>query len=126
MPAQPPAGRLRDLPAIAIFGFKVPVATDFRARLLGLARLDREEAGAGLLIPRCNSVHTFGMRFELDLVFLDEARCALAIRRAVQPRRFASHRAASAVLELPSGASLPPLFPAKSAREGGEILSRPP
>jgi uncharacterized membrane protein (UPF0127 family) len=119
-------GRFGGLPTTVIFGFEFPVATDFRARLLGLARLDREEAGVGLLIPRCNSVHTFGMRFELDLVFLDQAQCALTIRRAVPPRRFASHRAATAVLELPSGGNLPRLFPAKSGCEGGEIVSRPP
>jgi uncharacterized membrane protein (UPF0127 family) len=48
-----------------------PVAKDFRTRLRGLSFRDRTVAGQGLLIPRCASVHTFGMRFELDLYFLD-------------------------------------------------------
>ncbi len=81
----------------------MPVATGFRTRLLGLAMLSREQAGAGLLIPRCSSVHTFGMRFALDLVFLDERGAPLAVHRDVRPRRLVRHRSAVAVLELPAG-----------------------
>ena len=50
-----------------LLGLEVPVATTRLSRLLGLALLRRRRAGAGLLIPRCRSVHTFGMRFPLDL-----------------------------------------------------------
>ena len=78
------------------------MAVGFRARLLGLAFLGRERAGAGLLIPRCSSVHTFGMRFPLDLVFLDERGAPLAIRRNVRPCRLVRHRGAAAVLEIPA------------------------
>jgi uncharacterized membrane protein (UPF0127 family) len=80
----------------------VPVAGGFRARLLGLAGIAPERAGGGLLIPRCSSVHTFGMRFALDLFFLDHEGEPLAIRRAVPPWRFASCRGATAVLEIPA------------------------
>ena len=55
----------------------------------------------GLLIPRCASVHTFGMRFPLDLVFLDRDGRPFSFRRAVPPRRLAFDRRAAAVLELP-------------------------
>jgi len=79
------------------------VADGFRARLLGFAYLDRADAGAGLLIPRCASVHTFGMRFTLDLYFLDEAGEPLAIRHEIGPRRVVSCRGARAVLEIPAG-----------------------
>ncbi len=89
-----------------MLGLQVPVATGPRARLLGLSRLDRDEAGAGLLIPRCCSVHTFGMRFALDLVFLDRRGGVLSTRRAVPPRRLAADRRAAAVLELPSGTEM--------------------
>jgi hypothetical protein len=78
------------------------VAVGFRARLLGLSHLDRERAGTGLLIPRCARVHTFGMRFALDLAFLDEWLRPLAVRCSVPPGRLAGHRGAAAVLELPS------------------------
>ena len=82
-------------------GVEVPVALGLRARLLGLSHLDREEAGPGLLIPRCARVHTFGMRFALDLVFLDGALRPLAVRRAVPPGG-SPVVGAAAVLELPS------------------------
>jgi trehalose synthase len=94
--------RLRRLPSTTVLEREVPVATGLRARLLGLAHLDRDRAGAGLLIPSCSSVHTFGMRFPLDLIFLDRRGAPLAVRREVPPRRVVSHRGAAAVLELPS------------------------
>ncbi|HEX6782713.1 MAG TPA: DUF192 domain-containing protein [Solirubrobacterales bacterium] len=80
----------------------VPVAEDFRTRLRGLAFRDREEAGPGLLIPRCASVHTFGMRFALDVYFLDGDGRALSVRRGVPPNRVLWCRGARKVLEIPS------------------------
>lgn len=104
------ASRLRRLPVNTVFGRPVPVATGLRARLFGLAYLERDEVGAGLLIPRCSSVHTFGMRFALDLYFLDERLSLLIVSREIPARRVVSHRGASAVLEIPAG-------------EGGEFSS---
>jgi uncharacterized protein len=80
----------------------VPVATRRWPRLLGLAFLDPERAGEGLLIPRCRSVHTFGMRFALDLVFLAADGRVLELRREVPPGRLVRSRAADSVLELPA------------------------
>lgn len=102
MPANRDHDRFETLPRREALGHLVPVATTFRSRLLGLAGLSREQAGAGLLIPRCASVHTFAMRFDLDLVFLDRDGRGLAIHRQVPPRRLLWHRAATAVLEIPS------------------------
>jgi len=110
--SQSPPPRLRHLPTTAVLGHEVSVAQNFRARLLGLAFLSREQVGGGLLIPRCASVHTFGMRFSLDLFFLDERGEPLAIRRHVSPCRVVFARGAAAVLEVPSPA-------------GGEFSSRP-
>jgi len=80
----------------------IPVAESFRSRLLGLAWRDRAQAGPGLLIPRCASVHTFGMRFTLDVYFLDRGGEVIAVRRAVPPRRVVCCRGAAAVLEVPA------------------------
>ncbi|TMK57163.1 MAG: DUF192 domain-containing protein [Actinobacteria bacterium] len=80
----------------------VPVAKGFRTRRRGLSRLERSEAGPGLLIPRCSSVHTFGMRFALDLYFLDREGGVISVRRSVPPRRLAWQRGAAAVLEIPA------------------------
>jgi hypothetical protein len=107
------APRLSELPRAAVLGREVPVATGRRARLLGLAHLDREAAGAGLLIPRCASVHTFGMRFALDVHFLDRHGAPLAVRFGVPARRVLFARGAHAVLEIP-------------AEEGGEISALRP
>jgi len=101
MPAM--AMRLAGLPTVELAGRRVPVAATRRARLLGLALLDRDSAGAGLLIPGCRSVHTFGMRFALDLVFLDGAMVPVSVRRRVPPHRLALERRARSVLELPAG-----------------------
>jgi uncharacterized protein len=91
-------------PDLSIF----PLAEDFRTRLRGLAWRWRSQAGPGLLIPRCSSVHTFGMRFELDVYFLDRDGRVLSARRRLPPRRVVWHCGAAAVLEIPAG-------------EGGEI-----
>ena len=102
-----PPRRFRDQPRVEMWGRRVPVALSRRARLLGLALLDRRGAGAGLLVPGCRSVHTFGMRFALDLVFLDRSLRPVSLRRAVAPGRVAFERDARAVLELPAGEPAP-------------------
>lgn len=94
--------RFESLPRRRVGGHTVPVATSFHSRLLGLAGLTREQAGAGLLIPRCASVHTFAMRFALDLVFFDGDDRELAVYLSVPPRRLLWERGAAAVLEIPS------------------------
>jgi uncharacterized membrane protein (UPF0127 family) len=94
---------LAALPQRTIAGRRVPVAVGFRARLLGLALLDRADAGPGLLLPRCSSVHTFGMKFALDVYFLAADGTLLEVRRAVPPRRLVACRGAAAVLEVPAG-----------------------
>lgn len=104
-PPSRPARRVRrfdSAPLRTVASHEVPVAVSLRARLLGLALLDRADAGPGLLIPRCAAVHTFGMRFALDLYFFGTDGRVLAVRRAVPRRRFVSHRGAAAVLEVPA------------------------
>jgi uncharacterized protein len=67
------------------------VAEGFRERLLGLAGVAEPPAGTALLIPRCRAVHTFGMRFRLDVLFvtLDEDRLVVHdARQDVPPCRF--------------------------------------
>jgi uncharacterized membrane protein (UPF0127 family) len=81
---------------------EVVIARSFRARLLGLA-LRRSPPGYALLIPRCRCVHTFGMRFALDLVWLDADGQVLAVDRRVGPGRMVARRGAWAVLEAPAG-----------------------
>jgi hypothetical protein len=95
--------RFRGLTRAPVLGRVVPVAERPGARLAGLSLLRREQAGPGLLIPRCSSVHTFGMRFALDLVFLDAGGRPLRRVGGVGAGRVVSCRGAAAVLEVPAG-----------------------
>ena len=101
-PTRAIAPRLRRLPQADVLGLRVPVARDPLARLLGLAGLPRERAGAGLLLPRCRSIHTAGMRFALDVYFLGESGEVIRLERGVGPMRMLSERHACAVIEVPS------------------------
>ena len=64
--------------------------------------LSRDRAGPGLVIPRCRSVHTFGMRFHLDVLFLDGEQRVIEIHRDLAPRRIVRSADAATVLEVPS------------------------
>jgi uncharacterized membrane protein (UPF0127 family) len=57
----------------------------------------------GLLIARCGSVHTFFMRFPIDLVYLDQGRAILKIAHAVKPWRLSACWKADSVLEMTAG-----------------------
>jgi hypothetical protein len=79
----------------------IRIATGFRERLIGLA-FRRSPPPWALLFPRCRSVHTVGMRFALDLVWLDADGSVARIDLHVRPWRFRACAGASAVLEIPS------------------------
>lgn len=101
-PACPP--RLLRLPARKLpDGLRLAEARSRRARLLGLAFLASIPPGHGLLIPRCRCVHTFGMRFALDLIFLDAGGRVVRIAGDVPPRRVARCAGARAVVETRAG-----------------------
>jgi len=82
---------------------EIITARSCRARLLGLALRNRPPTGRALLLPRCRSVHTFGMRFALDLVWLDGNGTVLVIDERVPPLRIRTRRMAAAVIEAPTG-----------------------
>lgn len=92
--------RFTALPVRQLLGVEFPVAVGFDIRFRGLTFLDRARAGPGLLIPRCRSIHTFGMRFPLAVVFLDVEGNHLAIHPEIPPGRVLSDRRARAVLEV--------------------------
>ena len=95
--------RLRRLPRFSarVGGLEVRVAETAGARLLGLSGL-RAPPPCGLLLPRTRSVHTFGMRFPLHLVWLDARGRVVRIDLNVPPRRLRACAAAQAVIELPT------------------------
>ena len=82
---------------------RVVRADSRRQQARGLARRDAIAPDVGLLIPRCRSVHTFTMRFALDLVWLDSAGRPVRVDRGVPPRRVRTCLRARAVLECSAG-----------------------
>lgn len=85
-------------------GTRVVVARSFGARLLGLALLSDFPREWALLLPGCSSVHTFGMRFALEIRFLDEHSEVVRDESAVGPGRVLREPGAAAVLEWRSPA----------------------
>jgi uncharacterized protein len=89
-------------------GLELWVAEGFGARLAGIAGLSRLPPGRGLLLPRCASVHTVGMRFAIDVAFVTwpprAGACEVVwMRSAVPPLRIVSRRGDLAALEAAAG-----------------------
>ncbi len=83
---------------------KLEVAKTFWARTKGL--LGRESIGAdqGLWIHRCNSIHTFFMKFPIDLIFVDRQLIVRKTMSSVQPNRLVLPVwRATSVIELRAG-----------------------
>ena len=72
-------------------------------RLRGLLARPALKTGEGLLITPCSSVHTVGMRYSLDLVFLDKGGRVVKCVTDLKAYRMAAARKARHVLELPVG-----------------------
>ena len=99
----------RDLPANALLidgqdpDVLVYRATSFLARGRGLLFAPQLGDSEALWIAPCNSIHTVGMRYGIDVVFLDRAGRVVAQRKALAPGRWAGCRRAASVLELRAG-----------------------
>lgn len=80
-------------------------ASGFRDRLIGLIAHPSSAFSTGFLIERCRAVHTFWMRWPIDVVFLSASGVVLEVRERMTPWRFAFCFAARDVLELSGGSS---------------------
>ena len=79
-------------------------ARSFLARGRGLMGRPGLAPGEGLLIDPCSSVHSFFMRFPIDVVFADKANRVVGLTEAMPPNRpFAGSWGARYVVELPAG-----------------------
>jgi uncharacterized membrane protein (UPF0127 family) len=81
------------------------VADTFLSRLRGLLGRRELPRAEGLLISPSSSVHTFFMRFPIDLVFLDKRLRVVGVSAHVRPWKLAGRRGARTVLELSAGES---------------------
>lgn len=95
--------RRSDVPE-RIAEIQVTVANSFWGRLVGLLAHKRLEVDSGFLLVPCASIHTFGMRFPIDVIFLDRAGKVLGWADNVAPNRlrFAPGRTKQ-VLEIAQG-----------------------
>ncbi len=117
-------GRLERLPAIMLAdGSRLAVADGRTARALGLAGLGTLPARTALLIPDCRSVHTFAMRFALDLIWLGEDGRIVDISASVPPRRVVTRAHARAVVECKGGTGAA-FFAALATAPAGSIPTR--
>ena len=72
-------------------------------RRTGLLRHTSLPEGHGLWIVPCEGVHTFGMKFPIDVIYLSKKRVVLKIRKNMAARRLSFCLLAHSVLELPAG-----------------------
>ena len=87
----------------AIVCERCTVARTPLTRMRGLLGRRGLRGGEGLLLQPAGSVHTFFMRFPIDVVFLDAERRILRIAPNVRPWRAAGAKKAKSVLELAAG-----------------------
>jgi uncharacterized protein len=98
------AARLRNKTRATTVGEHIAIANTSLTRLIGLAGRRQLDAGCGLLLEPSSGVHTFGMRFPIDVVALDRNLAVLKVWHALPPFRVTSVSWRTyCVLELPAG-----------------------
>ena len=85
----------------------IELAGDASTRRKGLLGRNALSVGEGLWIVPCEAIHTFGMKFPIDLVFLDRDKVVKKVRHGVVPGRLSVCLSAHSVLELASGSVRP-------------------
>lgn len=99
-----------------VIATRVFLAGTSRDRRIGLSRHARLDSQEGLLLTPCEAIHTFGMRFSLDVLFIDPSGKVRALRQGLRPRRVAVCWRARSTLELAAGAIR------RSGTEVGDLL----
>jgi uncharacterized protein len=85
-------------------GHRVALANSWLTRLRGMIGAPAPGPGEGLLLSPCTSVHMYGMRYPLDVAFLDRSGKVVAVYPSLPPgSRTGWHKDAAHALELPAG-----------------------
>jgi uncharacterized membrane protein (UPF0127 family) len=104
MSASPTSLIARDLDTGVIIANRVSIADTRITRAVGLLSRDHLSPGEALWIMPCRGVHTWGMRFTIDVVALDAEGTVVDVVPALKPWRIRLPRRHSvSVLELPQG-----------------------
>jgi uncharacterized protein len=85
---------------------RLTVASTAPARRKGLLGRMSLEPGEGLWILPCEAVHSMGMRFAIDLIYLNRRKRVVKLRSSMPPRSLSACLWAHSVLELPAGTIL--------------------
>jgi uncharacterized membrane protein (UPF0127 family) len=95
---------VRNLTRGTTLASEVQLADTPNARRVGLLKHDKLAPGQGLWIYPTQGIHTFGMRFPIDVLFIDRQMRVKRIYHKLAPFRLTSLVwSAQSVLELPSG-----------------------
>jgi uncharacterized membrane protein (UPF0127 family) len=94
---------VRNLTRGTPIGDSIDTAESSAQRRTGLLRHSGLDDGTGLWIIPCEAVHTFFMKFAIDLIYLDRRHRVRGIVRDLRPWRFSICLPAHSVLELPRG-----------------------
>jgi uncharacterized membrane protein (UPF0127 family) len=97
--------QVKNLTRETVLGHSIAVARTRGQRKTGLLKHQRLDPGEGLWIVPCSSVHTFFMKFPIDLVYLDRKKIVRKVRHAVPAWRLSACLPAHSVIELPAGAA---------------------
>ena len=95
--------RVRNQSRGTVLADRAEIANTSKQRKTGLLKHERLDSGEGLWITPCEGVHTAGMKFAIDVLFLNKKRKVVKIRPAMPRWRLALCLWAHSVLELPSG-----------------------
>ncbi len=81
------------------------IADTFLRRLIGLLNRDSISDQEGMLFPKCSAIHTIGMRFPIDVIFMDRSQRIIKILPNFPPNRimFWPVRGSYYVLEVKGG-----------------------
>jgi uncharacterized membrane protein (UPF0127 family) len=96
------------------------IATTVEEHRMGLLGRESLPPGQGLWIAPCESIHTLGMRFPIDAIFLDRNYKVLKINENVPDGQTVSCPQAHSVLELPAG-----MATATATQQGDELVLEP-
>ena len=94
---------IRNIARDTRLGDSIETADSSSKRRTGLLKHTSLAEGAGLWIVPCEAIHTFFMRFAIDVVYIDKKRRVRKVVRALQPWRMSMCLRAHSVIELPAG-----------------------
>ena len=98
------SGMLLNLTQDRVLARKIRYCDNVWNRMVGLLATPHPDANLACWLVPCNAIHTFGMKYAIDALFLNKKNKIVAIKRNLKPNRFSPIvRGAHSVVELVSG-----------------------